>query len=193
MKNSAAKDNDRAVHKGTSMEELHSKILGFLAGEFARKEGRQCTSVELLYTPGSDFRDEEIRQWIREEDSELFESFVHTEKLVSMIIEIAENAANTKPAGKHRFVVRTYQHLGGRAHHPFALSPSYNGGVPDPDPDVDRKNDGLHEPRKRLLARVAGNIAAGIISDPSEATVSAEGIAGIAVDVAEAILKKIGL
>jgi hypothetical protein len=61
------------------------------------------------------------------------------------------------------------------------------------EPDVDRKDDGLHEPRKRLLARMAGNIAAGIISDPSESTVSAEGIAGVAVDVAEAILKKIGL
>ena len=109
-------------------EEQRSKILAFLVEEFARKEGRQCVGVELLFTPPNGFRDEQIRKWARADDQEIFESFIHTEKLVSMIIEIAEGDADTKPAGKHRFVVRTHQHLGGRAQHPFALSPAYNGG-----------------------------------------------------------------
>jgi hypothetical protein len=49
------------------------------------------------------------------------------------------------------------------------------------------------DPRKRLLARMAGNVAAGLLSAPSEATASAEAIAAIAVDIAEAILKKVGV
>jgi hypothetical protein len=61
------------------------------------------------------------------------------------------------------------------------------------EPDVDRKDDGHHEPRKRLLARMAGNIASGIVSAPSPSTRTAESIAAVAVDVAEEILKKIGL
>lgn len=109
-------------------EEQRSKILTFLVDEFGRKDGRQCVGVELLYTPPNGFRDEQIRKWVRADDPELFESFINTEKLVSTIIEIAEGDADTKPAGKHRFVVRTHQHMGGRAQHPFALSPSYNGG-----------------------------------------------------------------
>jgi len=62
-------------------------------------------------------------------------------------------------------------------------------------------NDAVHrsedtvkiEERKRLLARVAGNIAGSIISAPSESTATAAGIAEISVDVAEEILKKAGL
>ena len=61
------------------------------------------------------------------------------------------------------------------------------------EPDVDRRDDGHHEPRKRLLARMAGNVAAGIVSSPSESTETAEAIAAISVDIAEEILKKIGL
>lgn len=47
--------------------------------------------------------------------------------------------------------------------------------------------------RKRLLARMAGNIAAGIVAAPSDATSSPEAVADIAVDIGEAILQKIGL
>jgi len=61
------------------------------------------------------------------------------------------------------------------------------------EPDVARVDDGQHDPRKRLLARVAGNVASGIVGAPSESTSTAEAIATIAVDVAEEILKKIGL
>lgn len=111
--------------------ELHGKILGFLAGEFARKEGRQCVGVDLLYAPGNGFRDDEIRKWVRGDEPELFDvpgNFVHVEKFVSTILEIAEGEADAKPAGRHRFVVRTHQHLGGRATMSFALSPRFSGG-----------------------------------------------------------------
>ena len=108
--------------------ELHSKILTFLMGEWARKDTRQLVSVDLLFSPGGGFRDEEIRKWIRADEPEFFAEFVNVEKLVTHIIEIAEGEADAKPAGKHRFVVRTHQHLGGRANTAFALSPSYTGG-----------------------------------------------------------------
>lgn len=55
------------------------------------------------------------------------------------------------------------------------------------------EDDGPQDPRKRLLARVAGTVAAGVVSNPSEAAVNATAIATIAVDIAEEILKKIGL
>lgn len=108
--------------------ELHGKILSFLAGEFARKEGRQCVGVDLLYAPGGGFKEEEVRKWVRADEPELFDNFVNVEKLVSQVIEIAEGEVDAKPAGKHRFVVRTHQHLGGRATQSFALYPTYTGG-----------------------------------------------------------------
>jgi hypothetical protein len=88
--------------------EIHSKILSFLAGEIARKEGRQCVAVDLVFTPGGGFRDDEIRKWVRADSPDLFDNFV--------------------TPGRHRFEVRTHQHLGGRARQSFVLSPSYNGG-----------------------------------------------------------------
>lgn len=47
--------------------------------------------------------------------------------------------------------------------------------------------------RKRLLARVAGQIAGGIVGAPSPATNSAAKVAEISVNIADAILEKIGL
>jgi hypothetical protein len=108
--------------------EIHSKILSFLAGEIARKEGRQCVAVDLVFTPGGGFRDDEIRKWVRADSPDLFDNFVKLDELVSAIIEIAENEADAKTPGRHRFEVRTHQHLGGRARQSFVLSPSYNGG-----------------------------------------------------------------
>lgn len=107
--------------------ELHGKILGFLMGEWARKDNRQLVAVDLLYSPGQGFKDEEIRKWTRADEVELFAEFVNVEKLVTLIIEIAEGEVDAKPAGKHRFIVRTHQHVGGRATMSFALSPSYRG------------------------------------------------------------------
>jgi hypothetical protein len=107
--------------------DLHGKLLSFLAGEIARKEGRQCVAVGLFYAPGGGFREEEIRTWAREDEPELFDKFVCVENLVSSIIEIAEGEADAKSAGKHRFVVRTRQHLGGRAIQSFVRSPTHSG------------------------------------------------------------------
>ncbi len=107
--------------------ELHGKILGFLMAEWARKDNRQLTGVDLLFAPGNGFKDEEIRKWIRADEPELFAEFVNVEKLVAQIIEIAEGEADAKPPGKHRFIVRTHQHMGGRATMSFPLSPSYRG------------------------------------------------------------------
>jgi hypothetical protein len=109
-------------------EELRGKVLAFLAGEFARKDLRQCVAIDLLYSPGSGFRDEEIRKWMRADDPETFENFANIERLVALILEIAEGEADAKAPGKHRFVVRTHQHGGGRAIQSFALSPAFSGG-----------------------------------------------------------------
>lgn len=113
---------------GGGNEELHGKILGFLMGEWARKDNRQLVSVELLYAPGSGFRDEEVRKWVRADEPDLFAEFVHIEKLVSQIIEIATGEADAKAAGKHRFIVRCTQYGGSRPTQSFALSPGYTGG-----------------------------------------------------------------
>jgi hypothetical protein len=107
--------------------ELHGKILGFLMAEWARKDNRQLIGVDLLYSAGQGFRDEEIRKWVRADEPELFAEFVNVEKLVAQILEIAEGEVDAKAAGKHRFIVRTHQHMGGRATMSFALSPSYRG------------------------------------------------------------------
>lgn len=108
--------------------ELHGKILGFLMQEWGRKETRQLTRVDLLYSPGGGFRDEEIRSWVRSDEPELFSDFVNIEKLVAQIIDIAESEADAKPSGKHRFLVRCVQHGGSRPNMSFALSPGYTGG-----------------------------------------------------------------
>ena len=109
--------------------ELHRKVLGFLSGALAPKEGgRQCIGIDLLYSPGSGYKDEDIRKWVRADEPELFENLVNVEKLVLLIIEIAEDEANAKTAGKHRFIVRSREHMGGRALLSFALQPSYSGG-----------------------------------------------------------------
>lgn len=198
MKNVAAKnevDNQVDVKTGT---DIQAKILAFLVGEFARTEARQCVSVDLIYSPGHGFRDEEIRTWHRVEEPKLFEDVTSIETLALTILEVAEGEADSKDPGRHRFIVRTRQYFGGRSSQSFTLHPTFTGradreDIPDPDPDVDRVNDGQHDPRKRLLARVAGNVAAGIVMSPSPSATKASAIAEISVDIAEAILQKAGL
>jgi len=115
----------------SDVAELHGKILAFLAGEFARKDGRQCVGVELLFSPGNGFKDEPIRKWIRADEPELFDvpgNLAHVEGFITRILEIVEGEADAKPPGKHRFVLRTEQHLGGRATMSFAMAPSFRGG-----------------------------------------------------------------
>jgi len=49
-----------------------------------------------------------------------------------------------------------------------------------------------HE-RKQLLANMASRIVASVMQDPSPSTTSPEAFAEVAVDIAEAILQKVGL
>jgi len=107
-------------------DDLHAKLLSFLAGEFARKDSRQCVRVDLLYAPGKGFRNEEIRRWAQDDDP-CFGEFDHVEKLVSSIIEIAEGEADCRSRGSRRFIVRTRQHFGDHANMSFMLSPTHNG------------------------------------------------------------------
>lgn len=186
--NAAAK-NEADVKTGT---DIQAKILAFLVGEFARTEARQCTGVDLIYAPGQGYRDEPIRTWDRVEEPNLFDQVSSIETLASTILEVAEGEADAKDQGRHRFIVRTRQYFGGRAVQSFTLSPTFTGCA-DPDPDVDRVHDGQHDPRKRLLARVAGNVAAGIVMSPSPSATKALAVAEISVDIAEAILQKVGL
>lgn len=208
------------LNNASTTKDLYAKLLPFLLTAFARKDGRQCTGVDLLYAPGDGYRDEEIRNWAREEDPEIFDSFAYVESLVSTILEIAEREADTKAPGKHRFIVRTHQHLGGRATMSFPIYQSDNSnednqmadkkktatprkgmdgwkGSTAPKSTRDTPDDGDQplSPRKRarLLARVAGNIASGIMQAPSESTATPDAIAEVAVDIGEAILQKIGL
>ena len=47
--------------------------------------------------------------------------------------------------------------------------------------------------RKQLLAHLASRIVGTVMQDPSPATASPEAFAEVAVDIAEAILQKVGL
>lgn len=49
------------------------------------------------------------------------------------------------------------------------------------------------DPRKELLVRVAGSIAARLVASPSPSIASASSMAAVAVDIAEEILKKAGI
>jgi hypothetical protein len=110
--------------------ELHGNVLKFLMGEWARKDNRQLVGVDLMYAPGQGYRDEPIRSWEREDEPEFFAEFVNVEKLVAQIIDIAQTEADAKTAGKHRFIVRTRQHMGSKPTMSFALYPSFTG-APD--------------------------------------------------------------
>lgn len=50
----------------------------------------------------------------------------------------------------------------------------------------------IHD-RRRLLAAVAGQVAAGLVSSPSPVLKSADNVAVMAIDIAENILRKVGL
>ena len=138
--------------------ELPGKILQFLMIEWARKDNRQLVAVELIYAPGGGFREEPIRKWMRADEPDFFTA-VNIEKLVAQIIEITEEEADSKPAGKHRFVIRTRQHLGERATMSFPLSPRCCGDETSSVPNGDggygpQEGDAVHV---QILALTAEN------------------------------------
>lgn len=49
------------------------------------------------------------------------------------------------------------------------------------------------DPRKKLLARVAGSVATGLVGSPSPAISTPEKLAEAAVEIAEQILRKTGI
>jgi hypothetical protein len=109
--------------------ELHQKMLAFLMTEWGRKENRQLVGVDLLYSPGGGYKNDPLRQWERADEPEMFAEYVNIEKLVSQIIEIAETDVDTRPGGKHRYLVRTRQHMGTSPTFPFALQPNFHGST----------------------------------------------------------------
>lgn len=130
MKNKSSK---KAPHVGTKKKttpslpivpvkaDLHQKMLAFLMTEWGRKENRQLVGVDLLYLPGGGYKDDLLRQWERADEPEMFAEYVNIEKLVSQILEIAEGDVDTKPGGKHRYLVRTRQHMGYKLTFSFTL------------------------------------------------------------------------
>lgn len=138
--------------------ELHGKVLGFLMSEWARKDNRQLVGVDLLYSPGTGFRDEEVRRWERADEPELFAEFVNIEKLVTQIVELAEGEADAKPPGKHRFVVRTRQHGGVKPTLSFALHPSYTGSGDDQALVPNRDGGGGGGRDQQVIASHAGQL-----------------------------------
>ena len=107
--------------------ELHQRMVAFLMGEWNRKEERQLVGVDLFYSPGQGYKDEEIRKWERADEPEFFAEYVNIEKLAGLIIEIAEGDVDTRLPRKHRYFVRTRQHMGSKPQMPFALYPAFHG------------------------------------------------------------------
>ena len=108
-----------------SNEDLHRKILGFLSGEFVRTKDHACIKVELEHAPRG-YRGDELRTWHRVENPEIFDDLGQLEQFVTAVIERAETEADSHGAGQHRFVLRTHQHLGGRAKLSFSLAAGFS-------------------------------------------------------------------
>lgn len=110
-------------------EEIHRKLVAFLGGEFARAEGRQCVRFELVSAqPG--LRGDPIRTWDRSERPEIFDGLANIEALVTEIIRLAADHADSFGGGSHRFEVRTEQHLGGRQKSSFRILVDESAGEP---------------------------------------------------------------
>lgn len=77
--------------------------------------------IELCHanTPGHKGRS--IRIWERQETPELFEDMGSIEKLVTEILELSEQDAQNNGPGRHRYELRTKQHLGRQMTLPFLL------------------------------------------------------------------------
>lgn len=115
-------------------EEIHRRIVAFLGGEFARSEGRQCISVELV-TAQSGGRGDSLGIWERKERPELFDGMANVENLATDILKISEDHVESyNGGGSHRYVIRTKQHLGGQQQHAFRLfaSADESDGGSDP-------------------------------------------------------------
>jgi hypothetical protein len=106
------------------LNELHLKILGFLAEALAGKDHRQCIEIALLYAPGNGFLDEPLRLWTRKESPELFD-FGSLADLVFSILKIARDHTDSlgSPVAVRHFV-RTTEFLCHRQVCSFRMPPN---------------------------------------------------------------------
>ena len=100
-------------------EDIHAKLVAFLAGEFARGEGRQCTKCSVVYVPKPGMKGDEFMSWRREDFPQFFEGTAGIEELVSSILAKAEDYCRGQATA--RFELRTKQHLGAVQRTPFIL------------------------------------------------------------------------
>ena len=126
-------------------EEVFPKVLSFLATVLARVEHQLCVQVDLIYCPSTGFRSETIRTWHRGNDPEQYfgvpadpnspddaqHSHVFTEKFAGEIIELAEGHAESFGQGRHRFQLRSTQHLRSREICAFVVLPSFTSSDSD--------------------------------------------------------------
>lgn len=111
-------------------EQIHSQVLSFLLGEFARREGRQCVRVALCSSQHG-ASGPPIHSWNRTDEPALFESQGSVEQMTSLILREAQEHADAYGTGQHRFVVVTEQHLGGTARKAFRLVAAGDGDEPE--------------------------------------------------------------
>lgn len=109
-------------------ESENRQLVEFLGREFARVKERMCVGVSLVQAPPG-ARGNELRAWHRDESPDLFDSLGNVESLAQLMLDMAQREATSRGAGRHRFEVRTAQHIGGGAKHSFYL-------IVDPEEDL---------------------------------------------------------
>lgn len=115
-------------------EEIHTKLLVFLASVLGRAQHDMVQKLELIYTPQSGYRAEPLKTWRRDDPSDrvFFEldegggpNPVYSERLAGDMLELATGHADSFGEGRHRFMVRAHKHVGGYLTHAFAILPSF--------------------------------------------------------------------
>lgn len=100
-------------------KEQHTKLMEFLQVELAKPEGHACTQVQLVAAVNG-FRGNTLGSWSREETPAFFEKISGIEDLTNKIRSIVEEHMDANGVDC-RFVVTTFQHLGGKQHHQFKV------------------------------------------------------------------------
>ncbi len=121
-----------------TVPEVHARVLAFLGSELARKENRLCVKLELVHVQRG-VGPEPFKTWHREETPELFQSLAYTERLTHEIVALCQSEGSAAGPGRHRFKLRTTQHLGERQLCSFTLTidkEDDGGGLDDASPDL---------------------------------------------------------
>ncbi len=103
-------------------EDIHRKLVAFLAAQFGRTEGRMCTRLDLVAAGHGGAAGTPLGTWARAESPELFAELGKIEELATAIVAQSQDHADTFGTGFHRFEVRTTQHLGAKLAHAFSLN-----------------------------------------------------------------------